>query len=95
MSEKYCDPAQQVIDGFKEQVECLVGDVERLNGELTTLQGKFENRGHLMDAYIRALAEISDGRENPVEFARTVLRQGSKILVEVEKQRKKEEARKA
>lgn len=43
---------------------------------------KFENRGHLMDAYVLALAEIADGRENPVELARFVLRQSASALVE-------------
>lgn len=41
----------------------------------------FENRGRLMDAYVHALAEIAEGRENPVEFARFVLRQDANALI--------------
>lgn len=43
----------------------------------------FENRGRLMDAYVHALAEIAEGRENPVEFARFVLRQDANALIKM------------
>jgi len=46
------------------------------------MKRKYENRGRLMDAYVTALAEIAEGREKPMEYARSVLRQGPALLIE-------------
>lgn len=54
----------------------------RLRTTITEMEKKYKNRGRLMDAYVTALAEIADGRENPMEYARSVLRQKSMTLIE-------------
>ena len=89
--ENYGDLCLVMTGDVKKHVFGLREERDRLTAELVQLREKFQNRGHLMDAYIRALSEISDGKENPVDFARNIFLQGSKVLVEAEKQKKKEE----
>lgn len=75
---------RQLADDLEEearQVERMALENEQLHAEVDRLRRAHESRGHLMDAYVLTLAEIADGKENPIEFARSVLQQDANALI--------------
>jgi len=75
------------IGQLKNNADELGLENDTLRARVAVLEDRYKNRGLLMDHYISALAEIADGRPEPVDYARSVLRVDPKTAVQVQSDR--------
>jgi hypothetical protein len=75
------------MEQFQVEIDQWRARAELAEARVAELARSFKNRGLLMDHYVSALAEIADGRPEPVDYARSVLRVDSKTAVQVQSDR--------